>query len=1291
MKRRNLFSWLVLAPLIVLAGLLYSLWVWTGVDTSLASALSQASRYLPAGQTLVAEDVYGSLREGGRIGHLRWERNGLIMDARQVELGWSPVALLQRRLQLDKLHIAQLTIDDQSPTATASAPQGVVLPFRVSLGFIIDELRWTGPPTLQASALSGRYRFDGNHHQLTIDGVQIAAGQYHAQASLLARAPLTLDLQVQGALTAPVPGSSRTLPLVATASARGNLAGQDAVLGVQALLQPAPAGAPPAGSTAAQAMQATVSAQVSPWSPQPVIRADAAFTQLDLATLWPGAPLTLLTGTVRVQPDGNDWQGQVQVTNGLSGPWDKGRLPLDSALGQVRYDNGKWVIEALSANLAGGRLQLQGQVGTSDQGVVAGGWQGKAQLQNINPAALSSSLAAARLGGTLDASARGQAIAFNARVLPSGKQPDTSRLRGLHLRSASARGQWSDGELQLQTLTVQTDDAVLQGHLNVQLASRAGRGQLHLSVPGARFDIAGHLGAQAGAGDFALHLADGDKASRWLAKMPGLPAALSSMSVQGQGDLTGRWQGGWQHQCAQLALQAALRVPRIDLRERDQTPDQALYLTDVDADLTGRLGALNLRASGQLQTGMRHFNVQTQASGGRSSQGDWQARLQSATLQVQLGSQPGQWTARLREPFGIDWKPGSGGGTLRADAGEASLSGPLPGAATLRWQPVRWHIDGPRSDLQTQGQLRALPLAWLDLLGNEQLAKLGLRGTMLLDGDWDVQASDTLKLRASLVRRSGDIRVLADADIAGKGLTGALQGVDAGVRQASLSVTADGDALHGSLRWDSERAGQVQADLSTRLSRGNAQTGGGWQWLADAPVTGTVRAQLPQVGAWSVLAPPGWRVRGTLDVNVGVSGTRAAPQWRGTLTANDLALRSVVDGIEFSNGKLHATFTGQRMDIQEFSLEGAGAGSSGGGKLTLQGYAEWLPDGTSATPALSKIRMALQAKVDSLRVMSRDDRRLTVSGALQASLSDSTLDIRGALKADHASFIVPDDTTPRLGNDVVVHSSSKPPAQVARGAAGKSPAPPANQPSGQHLAVNVAVTLDLGSDFHVKGRGLDTRLAGTLKLASSGITAAAPRLTGEVRTVRGSYRAYGQQLDIEQGVLRFTGAYDNPTLDILAIRPNLTVRVGVQISGTALSPSIRLYADPDLPDAEKLAWLVLGHAGAEGGGETVMLQQAALALLGGSGKGLSGGLAQSLGLDELSFQGATTNGDGSTSAAAVTLGKRFSRGFYVAYQRSLAGAVGTFSIFYDLSRRITLRAQTGDQSAIDLIFTVSYD
>ena len=151
------------------------------------------------------------------------------------------------------------------------------------------------------------------------------------------------------------------------------------------------------------------------------------------------------------------------------------------------------------------------------------------------------------------------------------------------------------------------------------------------------------------------------------------------------------------------------------------------------------------------------------------------------------------------------------------------------------------------------------------------------------------------------------------------------------------------------------------------------------------------------------------------------------------------------------------------------------------------------------------------------------------------------------------------------------------------------------------------------------------------------------------------------------------------------------MRVGVQISGTALSPRVRLYSEPEMPEAEKLAWLVLGRSAANGGAEAAVLQQAAMALLGGNGRGLSGGLSAALGLDELSVRGSSSSADGTTSAAAVTLGKRLSRNFYVAYERSMAGTLGTVYIFYDLSRRFTLRAQTGEKSTIDLIFTVPYD
>jgi translocation and assembly module TamB len=148
--------------------------------------------------------------------------------------------------------------------------------------------------------------------------------------------------------------------------------------------------------------------------------------------------------------------------------------------------------------------------------------------------------------------------------------------------------------------------------------------------------------------------------------------------------------------------------------------------------------------------------------------------------------------------------------------------------------------------------------------------------------------------------------------------------------------------------------------------------------------------------------------------------------------------------------------------------------------------------------------------------------------------------------------------------------------------------------------------------------------------------------------------------------------------------------VGVQITGTALLPRIRLYADPDMPDADKLAWLVLGRSAAGGGAESAVLQQAAMALLSGNGKTLSGELAGALGLDEISLASGSRS-DATATGTAITLGKRLSKDFYLIYEASLQGAFGSFYVFYDLSRRLTLRAQAGEVNALDLIFTVRKD
>jgi translocation and assembly module TamB len=362
--------------------------------------------------------------------------------------------------------------------------------------------------------------------------------------------------------------------------------------------------------------------------------------------------------------------------------------------------------------------------------------------------------------------------------------------------------------------------------------------------------------------------------------------------------------------------------------------------------------------------------------------------------------------------------------------------------------------------------------------------------------------------------------------------------------------------------------------------------------------------------------------------------------------------------------------TSDRIAIDRFRIEGRG-GAERGGVLEATGSAEFplatLDGRTRRVPAIR-----LEARARELRVSSRPDRRLTVSGDVRAALDGADFRLRGALRTDSALFILPDELAPSLGSDVVVRGTER-----------------AIEPAaGQRLRPDVQVDLDLGRDFTVRGQGLNTRLEGQLTLRSTA-SLPAPRLLGEVRTASGSYRSYGQQLTIETGVLRFSGPFDNPTLDITAVRPNTSQRVGVIITGSANAPRVRLFSEPDLPDSEKLAWLVLGRPASGAGAEAALLQQAAAALIAGGGD-RRGGLAQAFGLDEVTVGSSGLNPDGSP-AAAVTLGKRLTQDLYLSYERSVAGAVGTMSIFYDVTRRFTVRARAGEENALDLIFTLQFD
>lgn len=1247
------------ALLVVAAG---AVWWWAGQEGSLEWTLRRVAR----GQPLELQGVQGALRSGWRIERLAWEQQGLRVEADRIDLQWQPLALLGRTLRLDQVQVAKVRVVDRRPSSgePLRPPENLRLPWRVTVDEIaVARIEYLGRADVTADGLAGRYAFDGLKHDLRVKSLRYAGGSYNGEATLLAMAPMTLAARVGGEWQADVPGVDAQVPLAFEVRAEGRVAAFDAAGQLRVR---------PGVRTTGDLPSATVTAHITPFAPMAVPRAAADFRQLDVSRFWPTAPRTLLSGGVRVRPEGTaTWQLTADVRNSAAGPWDEGRLPVEQAKGEGRWRNGVALVESLLARVGGGTVEGEGGWEGAD------GWRFDARVRDVDPSRVHGSLAALPVSGTAKLKGQQQkgtqAVDFDvdlraangparrppARAGAPGRPSDEAAqwLAALELREALAQGRWSGDSLSLPRLRLRTSDALLEGNVEAQVAARSGQGNLVLRAPGLEGQAEGSLSETRGQGNVTLAARDLAAMQQWLARWPGLQA-LRQPPVQGSLDVRGSWQGGWrdptvQARAATTRLQVGATPPAGGNAPPPWTVRQA------EARLEGRLRDARFELQGDAEQGQRRVSLQAGGRAGRlqaTGGSRWAGQL--GVLQVSVRDPAltdAAWQLQLRRA--VDWR--WAGADFELAAGEAVLRAPAMrgGApatdAALSWGPVRRQ----GGQLTTTGKLAGLPMAWIELVGGPQLAGSALSGDMVFDADWSAQLGSTLRVTASLARVRGDLTVLAES------ADGAAARVAAGVRTARLTLESQGEQLTLALLWDSERAGRAEGQVRTRLVR---TTDGGWSWPEQAPLAGRLQAHLPRIGVWSLLAPPGWRLRGSLDADLAIAGTRAQPELTGPIQADDLALRSVVDGIELRNGRLRARVEGRKLVVSEFLLRGGGEEGNGGTLLAF-GEGSWTAQG---------LQLQVEATLTQLRASLRSDRQLTVSGPLAARMDRSGTAISGKLSVDRARITIPEETAPKLGDDVLVRNSPG----LATTEAERKLRPAPSAASGR--TVTLAVEIDLGDDFRVAGRGIDTRLAGKLQLEGRSLTA--PRLAGTINTVGGVYNGYGQRMQIERGELRFTGPVDNPALDILAIRPNMTERVGVQITGRAQSPHVELYSEGGMSEAETLSYLVLGRSSAGGGAEAALLQRAAAALLAGR-RGNGKGIAGNLGLDDLTVR------NDSESGPVVRLGKRFADNFYAAYERSLSGAMGTLYVFYDISKRLTVRAEAGERTGVDLIFTFAFD
>ena len=1222
------------------AALLTGLWGWSGSEGSLASGLRLAGTLLPSGMTLHSQGAQGSLRHGGRIAQLDWQQDGLSLQAQSLEVELDMARLLRGELPVQRLQLGELQAEQRSSTA-ATPLQSLQWPLRVDLDWRIDRLRWQAGMPLQAIGLQGHYRFDGQAHRLRLDNAQWAQGRYQGTLQVQAAAPMAMQAQLQGQVQGLLP----TLALQARAELKGHLAGADALLALQAEVQPN-------GPATTRSPGLQLQAELHPQAERLLGSVQAQWQGMDLAALWPGAPHTRLDGRISAPPStreaASDWQADIAIDNHLPGPWDQARVPLQSLRARAQHTAQGWALPTLQARWPGG--QLQGQMQFSAQQA----WQGQWRVERLQVGQWWSAWNGPALSGTLQATQTPDAaLALQARLTPEGGSPD-AQAPGLLLQARREGSLWTLSQLQMQWA-----DAQLQAQGHWRSDTLALDGQADLRAPGLQGQLRGQMSAQQGQGQWRLDGHDSQRWLAWLQRWPALGNRLQAWQAQGRWQASGQWQGGWASPT--LQLQAELQSERLAV----QGPNHRSQLEQVLLHLSGPVQALQVQWRGRWLAAAGQAELQGQGLLGRSLGGnrthaDWQGQITHSQLGWRASGQSATLQLLQQGPLAWQWRGAEQ--RLQWQAQRWALQGPDAQAALQlqagHWQAARRAGAWPHTLVQVR--LDGWPARWASTLGLAEWP-----GDLLLQGGIDLRVEDAPQLQAWLERSRGDWQLRGDSPGSAR--------VPAGLREASARLTINAARAALDLRWDSEQAGQLEAHLDSRIDPAGPIAA---LWPADAPLAGRVQARLPRVGAWSWLAPPGWRVQGGVDARFEVAGTRSQPRWQGTLQADDLALRSAIEGVELRQGRLRARLQEQALWLDELTLQGAGAQ---GGELRVQGQVQWQPqDG----PLWQTVQMDLQAQARALRVSSRADRRLIVSGQTRAQWLAGRMHLSGELQADSAQFILPEDSAPTLGPDVVI-------VPAAPGAASASPA------AGDSLigTPEVQLLLRLGPDFQLRGRGIRTRLAGELQLRSGAASQGRPRLSGEVRTEGGRYKAYGQELDVEQGLLRFAGPYDNPALDILALRPQLPQRVGVRVTGTAQAPRVRLYAEPEMPDADTLAWLVLGRSPAAGGAESAVLQQAALALLGGNGQSLGGELANALGLDAVSLANRSVSlADGSTtSGAALMLGKRLSKDFYLAYESSVSGAMGSLFMFYELSRKLSLRAQTGEYNALDLVYTIRRD
>ncbi|WP_069469715.1 translocation/assembly module TamB domain-containing protein [Candidatus Marithrix sp. Canyon 246] len=424
-------------------------------------------------------------------------------------------------------------------------------------------------------------------------------------------------------------------------------------------------------------------------------------------------------------------------------------------------------------------------------------------------------------------------------------------------------------------------------------------------------------------------------------------------------------------------------------------------------------------------------------------------------------------------------------------------------------------------------------------------------------------------------------------------------------------------------------------------------------------IRGRIKANLSELAVISSVIPKLDNTKGRIKMNLQLQGTVSKPKIYGQLKCKNLTTELPDLGLKFKKVNFNVRGYGSNKLFIKGNIK------SGPGKLLVGGNIKF--------DSFLKWQGNLNIKAHSFEVANIPEAWVLASPNLKISIKPEKLNITGRVLIPTAMFTPPKASNDviSLSEDVIIVNSNNTPKAVEK-----------------KLAVSSKIKMILGNNVRFSGYGVKARLNGNL--ISKQVPGKATIANGEIKVISGSYKAYGQNLTVDEGRIIFSNdPVNNPSLDIttsrrIRRRGDINVRAGIKIQGNAKSPQIHLFSEPSFDQSNILSYLMLGKPLIDTSDkEGASLFAAAIAMQIDESESLTTKLAHSLGLDD-----AMITSEGSIDETAFVIGKYLNPNLYISYGIGLFTGSQLFKVRYSLTDNFTLETETGSESGADIRYTL---